>query len=72
MNGCRLSIIFLRLWYILKGAGRPGDAAAEIAMRAGAVALWRYEAIRPRLMEAGTLITAREAERRVLVLEHDR
>ena len=48
MNGCRLSIIFLRLWYILGGAGRPGDAAAEIAMRAGAVALWRYEAIRPR------------------------
>jgi len=28
MNGCRLSIIFLRLWYTLGGAGRSGDAAA--------------------------------------------
>lgn len=33
-------------------------------------ASWRYEALRPLLMEAGDLITAREAERRVLVLEN--
>jgi len=30
--------------------------------------LWRYEEIRPFLMEAGELITAKEAERRVLIL----
>ena len=33
-------------------------------------ALWRYEQVRPFIMEAGELITAREAERRVLVLEN--
>lgn len=33
-------------------------------------ALWCYEEIRPLLMESGKLITAREAERRVLVLEN--
>lgn len=33
-------------------------------------ALWRYDEIRPLLMEAGRLITAKEAERRVLVLEN--
>jgi gentisate 1,2-dioxygenase len=33
-------------------------------------ALWRYEAIRPHLMEAGGLITAHEAQRRVLILEN--
>src|SRR5882757_3816177 len=33
-------------------------------------ALWRYQTVRPHLMEAGRLITAREAERRVLVLEN--
>lgn len=32
--------------------------------------LWRYDAARPALMEAGRLISAREAERRVLVLEN--
>jgi gentisate 1,2-dioxygenase len=31
---------------------------------------WSYEAIRPAIMEAGLLITAKEAERRVLVLEN--
>lgn len=30
--------------------------------------LWRYEEIRPQLMEAGELVTAEEAERRVLML----
>ena len=33
-------------------------------------ALWRYDELRPLLMEAGQLITAKEAERRVLVLEN--
>ena len=33
-------------------------------------ALWRYAQMRPYLMEAGRLITAREAERRVLVMEN--
>jgi len=33
-------------------------------------ALWRYRQVRPYLMEAGRLISAREAERRVLVLEN--
>lgn len=33
-------------------------------------ALWQYDELRPLLMEAGGLITAQEAERRVLVLEN--
>ena len=33
-------------------------------------ALWRYSELRPILMEAGSLITAQEAERRVLMLEN--
>jgi gentisate 1,2-dioxygenase len=33
-------------------------------------ALWRYDEMRPALMEAGGLITAQEAERRVLILEN--
>src|SRR5436190_14753469 len=32
--------------------------------------LWRFEAIRERMIEAGALISAKEAERRVLVLEN--
>jgi gentisate 1,2-dioxygenase len=32
--------------------------------------LWRYDTLRPLLMEAGRLLTAEEAERRVLVLEN--
>lgn len=32
--------------------------------------LWRYDEMRPLLMESGDLITAREAERRVLILEN--
>ncbi len=33
-------------------------------------ALWRYDDVRPLVMEAGDLITARQAERRVLILEN--
>jgi gentisate 1,2-dioxygenase len=36
----------------------------------GIPALWRYDELRPLLMEAGGLITAQEAERRVLILEN--
>ena len=32
--------------------------------------LWRYESVRARLIEAADLITAKEAERRVLILEN--
>jgi gentisate 1,2-dioxygenase len=32
--------------------------------------LWHYDEVRPALMESGRLITAKEAERRVLVLEN--
>jgi gentisate 1,2-dioxygenase len=33
-------------------------------------AVWRYDELRPLLMEAGRLITAEEAERRVVILEN--
>jgi len=32
--------------------------------------IWHYESVRPSLMRAGSLITAKEAERRVLILEN--
>lgn len=32
--------------------------------------LWRYDTVRPLLIEAGNLLTAKEAERRVLILEN--
>lgn len=32
--------------------------------------VWRYSDVRPKLLEAGSLVTAQEAERRVLVLEN--
>ncbi len=38
--------------------------------RACVPAMWRYEEVRPLLLEAGRRITAREAERRVLILEN--
>ena len=52
------------LWEVLGeivGAG-PHPAAVP--------ALWKYDQLRPFLMESGELITAREAERRVLMLEN--
>jgi gentisate 1,2-dioxygenase len=52
------------LWEVLKGIQsnepRPPEAAA----------LWHYDQVRPMLMEAGGLISAREADRRVLILEN--
>ena len=51
-------------WEVLKGLvpAEPKPAAAPH--------LWDYDAIRPRILESGALLTAREAERRVLVLEN--
>jgi gentisate 1,2-dioxygenase len=52
------------LWEVLSEivAAQPHPAAVP--------ALWRYAEMRPFLMESGRLITAREAERRVLMLEN--
>lgn len=52
------------LWEVL-GALVPQQPASPCAP-----ALWRYDVAREFLMESGNLITAREAERRVLVLEN--
>ena len=52
------------LWEVL-------DALVPTSPRSPAVsALWRYGELRPQVMEAGALITAAEAERRVLILEN--
>jgi gentisate 1,2-dioxygenase len=52
------------LWEVLSEivGSQPHPAAVP--------ALWRYDEMRPFLMESGDLITAREAERRVLMLEN--
>jgi len=52
------------LWSVLKNLvpPRPRDDMAA--------AVWRYDDIRRYLMEAGELITAKEAERRALILEN--
>ncbi len=52
------------LWEVLSEivGAQPHPAAVP--------ALWRYDDLRPFLMESGELITAREAERRVLMLEN--
>lgn len=52
------------LWDVLKDLVR-----AEPASRAAAHA-WSFEALRPLLMQSGKLVTAEDAERRVLVLEN--
>jgi gentisate 1,2-dioxygenase len=50
------------LWEVLARLVRVDPQTACVP------ALWRYDEIRPLLMEAGQLITAKEAERRVLML----
>jgi gentisate 1,2-dioxygenase len=52
------------LWEVLRGliVKEPRSVAQPV--------LWRYDEIRPYIMQAGKLITAKEAERRVLVLEN--
>ena len=51
------------LWEVLAKLVTPEPQTACVP------ALWRYDDIRPLLMDAGRLITAKEAERRVLVLD---
>jgi gentisate 1,2-dioxygenase len=52
------------LWEVLSSLVTPVPRTAAVP------AIWRYSEIRPLLLEAGGLITAQEAERRVLVLEN--
>lgn len=52
------------LWEVLNRLVTPEPKPASVP------ALWRYEELRPLLLEAGRLITAKEAERRVLILEN--
>lgn len=52
------------LWEVLKGLLPNEPRSKAVPHR------WRYSDVRPLLMESGELLTAREAERRVLVLEN--
>jgi gentisate 1,2-dioxygenase len=52
------------LWEVL------GEIVGAQPHPAAIPALWKYDEVRPFLMESGELITAREAERRVLMLEN--
>jgi gentisate 1,2-dioxygenase len=52
------------LWEVLGALVPPQPATACVP------AHWKYELMRPLLMEAGRLVTAKEAERRVLILEN--
>src|SRR5437879_840124 len=52
------------LWEVLHGLVTPTPQTPCVP------ALWRYDEVRPFLMEAGRIITAREAERRVLILRN--
>jgi gentisate 1,2-dioxygenase len=52
------------LWEVLKGLVPPEPKSKADAH------VWKYSQVRPLLMEAGKIVTAEEAERRVLVLEN--
>ena len=52
------------LWEVMQGLVVPEPQSPCVP------ALWRYDELRPYILEAGELITAKEAERRVLVLEN--
>jgi gentisate 1,2-dioxygenase len=52
------------LWEVLHALVPPAPNTPCVA------ALWKYDELRPLLMEAGRLITAEEAIRRVLILEN--
>ena len=52
------------LWEVLRGLQSAEPRPPETA------ALWHYDEVRSMLMEAGRLISATEAERRVLILEN--
>ena len=52
------------LWEVI------GKMAPPAPKREMAAHVWHYRDVRPYLMEAGELLTAEQAERRVLVLEN--
>jgi gentisate 1,2-dioxygenase len=52
------------LWEVLGKIIPPEPTPEALAV------LWKYDELRPLLLEAGRLLTAKEAERRVLVLEN--
>ncbi|HYI91064.1 MAG TPA: gentisate 1,2-dioxygenase, partial [Beijerinckiaceae bacterium] len=52
------------LWEVMKGLIPREPKSKSVPFQ------WRYEEIRPLLLESGSLLTAEEAERRVLVLEN--
>ena len=52
------------LWEVLKGLLKSEPEAKAVPYR------WKYSDVRPLLLESGGLVTAEEAERRVLVLEN--
>jgi gentisate 1,2-dioxygenase len=52
------------LWEVLGKIIPPEPTPDTVAV------LWRYDELRPLLLEAGRLLTAKEAERRVLILEN--
>src|SRR5688572_20611466 len=52
------------LWEVLNRLVLQEPQPAAVAK------LWKYDELRPLIMEGGRLITAKEAERRVLVLEN--
>ena len=52
------------LWEVLKGLVLPEPKSRAVPHA------WHYSKVRPLLLEAGKLLTAEEAERRVLVLEN--
>jgi gentisate 1,2-dioxygenase len=52
------------LWEVLANLVTPSPQPRSVA------GLWKYSDVRELLMEAGTLITAKEAERRVMILEN--
>jgi gentisate 1,2-dioxygenase len=52
------------LWEVLNRLVLPEPRPVAVP------ALWKYDELRPLIMEGGRLITAKEAERRVLILEN--
>jgi gentisate 1,2-dioxygenase len=52
------------LWEVLKGLIPREPKSKSVPFQ------WRYDEVRPLLLESGSLLTAEEAERRVLVLEN--
>ncbi len=52
------------LWSVMSGIITPEPKSDCVPFK------WRYDAVRARLLEAADLITAKEAERRVLILEN--